>query len=87
MQVDAVFHSTAFADKYNLPGVGTKARTDPPAEFCLGETIDANCEPADLSILAITDTTMEDAVIDAGAEVTSFRSQQLVYVRYQRLVR
>jgi hypothetical protein len=83
MQVDAVFHSTAFADKYNLPGVGTKARTDPPAEFCLGETIDANCEPADLSILAITDTTMEDA----GALVTSFRSQQLVYVRYQRLVR
>jgi hypothetical protein len=79
MQVDAVFHSTAFADKYKLPLVGTKARTEPPAEFCLGETIDSNCEPADLSILAITDTTMEDA--------STFKSQQLVYVRYQRLVR
>jgi hypothetical protein len=75
MQVDAVFHSTAFADRYNLPSVGTKARTDPPAEFCLGATVDDNCEAVDLSILAITDTTIDDGF--------SYRSQ----VRLLRMLR
>jgi hypothetical protein len=69
-QVDAVFHDTAFPDIFNLPAVGSKARTDPPTEFCLEE----ECEAVHLMILAHTESRVAEKV------------QKLVYVRYQRLV-
>jgi len=68
--VEAVFHDSAFPDIWNLPAVGTKFKTDPPAEFCL----ELDCEAVELSIMAITETKVLQ------------KKQKMVWVRYQRLV-
>lgn len=64
-----MFHDSAFPDIFNLPAVGTKASTDPPAQFC----IDGECASVELNILAHSETRM------------GTRVQKLIYVRYQRL--